>query len=143
MEGESGKLAKRLRSGAAWIGAHGRGTICALQEDLEKAADVLDGTDQQATEDEQLSLLPEATRGAESCFLCRHFSELKIPRVLDGGGCIYGYCFKDGTKPYNTNMGKGYPVYIPLAGPCSSFKKETRSEAERRMLVKNAEEDMK
>lgn len=143
MEGESGKLAKRLRSGAAWIGAHGRGTIRALQEDLEKAADVLDSADQQAAEGEQLSLLPEEAKEAESCFLCRHFSELKMPRVLDCGGCIYGYCFKDGTKPYNANMGKGYPVYIPMAGPCSSFKKETRSEAERRMLVKKAEEEMK
>ena len=143
MEGESDKLAKRLRSGAAWIGAHGRGTICALQEDLEKAADVLDGIGQQAVEGEQLSLLPEETKEAESCFLCRHFSELKIPRVLDGGGCIYGYCFKDGTRPYNANMGKGYPVYIPMAGPCSSFKKETRSEVELRMLVQKAEVDTK
>lgn len=42
MESENAQLAKRLRNGAEWIKAHGRGTIRALQEDLEKAADVIE-----------------------------------------------------------------------------------------------------
>lgn len=47
MESETARLAQRLRNGAAWIKAHGRGTILALQDDLERAADLLEEKDRE------------------------------------------------------------------------------------------------
>lgn len=70
---------------------------------------------------DQLALYEEEPK-AETCFSCRHFSELKKPREVAEGAAIYGYCFKDGTKDYSPNMGKGYPVYIP-EGKCKDWKK--------------------
>ena len=72
---------------------------------------------------EQISLFG-ATR-PENCYDCEHFSELKEPRKLDGGGEIFGYCFKSGTKPSSPNMGKGFPVYLP-EGSCKSWVKRRK-----------------
>lgn len=57
----------------------------------------------------------------KSCYTCQCFSELKKPRpVEDGTATIFGYCFKD-----RSNMGKGYPVYIPK-GSCRDHTKKSR-----------------
>lgn len=56
-----------------------------------------------------------------NCYSCKYFSELKIPRVRSDGSVIYGYCFKNGDKDYNPNMGKGFAVFIP-EGECKQFK---------------------
>lgn len=58
-----------------------------------------------------------------NCYSCAYFSELKEPRELADDAAIYGYCFKDGTKEYSPNMGKGYPVYLPESGVCKSWKR--------------------
>lgn len=58
MESETTRLAQRLRNGAKWIKAHGRGTILALQDDLERAADLLE-------EKEQRIITLEAQRTTE------------------------------------------------------------------------------
>lgn len=57
-----------------------------------------------------------------SCYSCKHFSELKKPRVQKDKDkneyTIYGYCFKKNfEKPYND----GYPVYLP-EGTCKHFE---------------------
>ena len=38
---------------------------------------------------------------------------------------IYGYCFKNGDKDYSPNMGKGYPIFLPLScgGTCKDFRR--------------------
>lgn len=62
------------------------------------------------------------------CKWCKFYAELKKPFPLYDSAYIYGYCFKDGTKDYSLNMGKGYPVYID-GGACKAFKRcrENRS----------------
>ncbi len=55
------------------------------------------------------------------CRLCKFYAELKKPFPVSDDGFIYGYCFKDGTKPYSPCLGKGYPVYID-EGACKAFK---------------------
>ena len=52
------------------------------------------------------------------CTTCRNYSVLVKPRERSDGAKIYGYCFKDGDRDYNTNMGKGLPVWIDGAGCC-------------------------
>ena len=71
----------------------------------------------------QLSLFDgeQETNGC-SCEQCRHYSALREPRQRSDEAVIYGYCFKDGDKSYNTNMGKGLAVFIPN-GDCKHFKK--------------------
>ena len=72
---------------------------------------------------EQMALFEGAEKDEKSCYSCDHFSGLKEPRELGEGAAIYGYCFKDGTKDYSPNMGKGYPVYVPGGCACKSWKK--------------------
>ena len=59
------------------------------------------------------------------CLVCRQCSALVEPREVEGEVYIYGYCFKDGVKSYSPNMGKGYPIYLPLTcgATCKSFKR--------------------
>lgn len=56
------------------------------------------------------------------CDTCDFFSALKEPRKRSDEAKIYGYCFKSGDKNYNTNMGKGYPVFID-EGSCKHWKR--------------------
>ena len=70
---------------------------------------------------EQQTMFPEEKKPERDCYACRHFSELKAPRERADGAVIYGYCFKDGTKNYSSNMGKGYAVFLPGAS-CKDFK---------------------
>lgn len=64
------------------------------------------------------------------CLVCTHCSPLVEPREVEGEAHIYGYCFKSGTKIYSSNMGKGFPIYIPLDGgaACDSFKRRRISQ---------------
>lgn len=82
---------------------------------------------------EQTTLFPPA-EARKGCFTCKYFSELKVPRERSDGAVIYGYCFKDGDKSYSINMGKGYPVFLPLGGgsACKMFKR--RSASSQRMM---------
>lgn len=59
------------------------------------------------------------------CEICRNCSALVEPREIEDGAHIYGYCFKDGVKSYSPNMGKGWPIYLPLdcGAACKSFRK--------------------
>ena len=63
-----------------------------------------------------------------SCYSCRLFAELKLPKVQkDKDGVeytIYGYCFKKKyEKPYND----GYPVFL-ADGSCKDYKGYKRRE---------------
>lgn len=67
----------------------------------------------------------------KSCSVCRFCAELKKPYERTDGAVIYGYCFMGGDKNYNANMGKGYPIFLPLSCSClcKSFRRtKTRSE---------------
>lgn len=73
---------------------------------------------------------PQANKTPDCyCQVCRHCSALEEPREIEGNGgeeaYIYGYCFKGGTKTYSPNMGKGFPIYIPLdsGATCEDFKR--------------------
>lgn len=74
--------------------------------------------------DGQTSLYPRAPE--KCCEVCANYSALKMPRKRNDGAVIYGYCFKNGDQDYNTNMGKGYPVFIS-GGCCKKFKMEAKS----------------
>lgn len=58
------------------------------------------------------------------CQVCRYCAALAEPFALEDGAHIYGYCFKDGAKIYSPNMGKGWPIYLPLdsGATCDQFK---------------------
>lgn len=73
--------------------------------------------------DGQTSLYPLVPE--KCCVNCGFYSALKEPRERSDGAVIYGYCFKGGDRDYNTNMGKGYPVFID-AGFCKQFKKRRK-----------------
>lgn len=66
------------------------------------------------------------------CAVCRFCAELKKPYERSDSAVIYGYCFKDGDKNYNTNMGKGYPIFLPLSCGCSckSFRRTKKPRSE-------------
>ena len=68
----------------------------------------------------QTSLFPASEE--RECNTCHYYSALKEPRERSDGAVIYGYCFKNGDKDYNTDMGKGCAVFIPN-GSCKQFKK--------------------
>ncbi len=59
------------------------------------------------------------------CAKCRFCAELKKPYERSDGSSIYGYCFKSGDKDYSPNMGKGYPIWLPLdcGASCRKFKR--------------------
>ena len=59
------------------------------------------------------------------CEICRFCAELVRPYTRSDGATIYGYCFKSGDMNHSPNMGKGYPIFIPLdcGATCKSFKK--------------------
>lgn len=63
-----------------------------------------------------------------ACETCNFYSALVAPRVRSDDVVIYGYCFKHGDKDYNTNMGKGYPVFIS-GGRCKKWKKRQAAQA--------------
>lgn len=63
-----------------------------------------------------------------TCETCDFYSVLANPRVRSDDAVIYGYCFKDGDKDYNTNMGKGFPVFVP-DGHCKQWKKQKAAQA--------------
>lgn len=71
--------------------------------------------------DKQMSIYP-VEAAVKGCCICRHYSELKTPRIRSDGATIYGYCFKDGDKDYSVNMGKGYPVFVVGGSACKQFK---------------------
>ncbi len=57
------------------------------------------------------------------CKACKHFAEFKEPFRYDAPGylegvTVYGVCYK------NCKNHTCYPVYIPNAGACASFKKK-------------------
>jgi len=62
------------------------------------------------------------------CETCDFYSALAEPRTRSDGVVIYGYCFKHGDKNYNTNMGKGLPVFIS-GGRCENWKKRKAAQA--------------
>lgn len=59
------------------------------------------------------------------CKNCRFCAELVRPYERSDGACIYGYCFSSGDKNYSPNMGKGFPIFMPLDGgaACKDFKR--------------------
>lgn len=57
---------------------------------------------------------------SSGCARCRYFSGLSVPRKLEEGVMIYGYCFKHGGKNHNFGKGKGFPVYL-ADGRCKDF----------------------
>lgn len=61
-----------------------------------------------------------------SCYECKHFSELKKPRLQkDKDGfeyTIYGYCF---SGQYQPRYNKGNAVFIQN-GTCKQFKRERK-----------------
>lgn len=61
----------------------------------------------------------------QACNVCRYCAELKTPYERSDGVAIYGYCFKNGDKGYSPNMGKGYPIILPLScgGTCKYFRR--------------------
>lgn len=65
------------------------------------------------------------------CEACKYCAALIRPYCRSDGAQIYGYCFKSGDKDYSPNMGKGYPIFLPLdaGAACKSFKRR-REEAE-------------
>lgn len=62
------------------------------------------------------------------CVTCSYYLALGEPRKRSDDAVIYGYCFKNGDHDYNTNMGKGYPVFIS-GGFCKKFKKRKETKA--------------
>lgn len=57
------------------------------------------------------------------CNLCKFYAKLEKPFPVSDGGFIYGYCFKDGSKPYSPYLGKGCPVYFDGSETaCKAFK---------------------
>ena len=61
----------------------------------------------------------------QACNVCKYCAELKTPYERSDGAAIYGYCFKNGDKDYSPNMGKGYPIFLPLScgGTCKDFRR--------------------
>lgn len=61
----------------------------------------------------------------QACNVCKYCAELKTPYERSDGAAIYGYCFKHGDKDYSPNMGKGYPIFLPLScgGTCKDFRR--------------------
>lgn len=61
----------------------------------------------------------------QACNVCKYCAELKAPYERSDGASIYGYCFKNGDKDYSPNMGKGYPIFLPLScgGTCKDFRR--------------------
>lgn len=51
----------------------------------------------------------------QACNVCKYCAELKTPYERSDGAAIYGYCFKNGDKDYSPDMGKGYPIFLPLS----------------------------
>lgn len=76
--------------------------------------------------DEQTALWDR--KPEQRCEICRFCAELVSPYTRSDGATIYGYCFKNGDRDYSPNMGKGYPIFIPLdcGATCKSFKKRSR-----------------
>lgn len=60
-----------------------------------------------------------------ACNVCKYCAELKTPYERSDGAAIYGYCFKNGDKDYSLDMGKGYPIFLPLScgGTCKDFRR--------------------
>jgi hypothetical protein len=63
-----------------------------------------------------------------TCETCDFYSALAEPRIRSDNAVIYGYCFKHGDKNYNTNMGKGYAVFIS-GGCCKKWRKKRAAQA--------------
>lgn len=61
----------------------------------------------------------------QACNVCKYCAELKAPYERSDGAAIYGYCFKNGDKDYSPDMGKGYPIFLPLScgGTCKDFRR--------------------
>lgn len=66
------------------------------------------------------------------CKNCRFCAELIRPYARADGACIYGYCFSSGDKNYSPNMGKGFPIFVPLdcGAACKDFKRKRPPEGE-------------
>lgn len=64
------------------------------------------------------------------CKVCAHCAELTKPWERSDGSRIYGYCFKFGDKEYNSNMGKGYPIFFELdcGAICEGFKRRKKDD---------------
>ena len=60
-----------------------------------------------------------------SCYQCKHFAELKAPKVQKHHQgwdyTIYGYCFHK--KGVQLDFHKGYAVFIP-DGSCKDFERD-------------------
>lgn len=79
---------------------------------------------------DQIELFQSAETPPENrCEVCQHCSALVEPREIGREARIYGYCFKDGTKDYSPNMGKGWPIYLPLdcGAACKSFRRRAET----------------
>lgn len=59
------------------------------------------------------------------CKNCRFCAEFVKPYTRADGACIYGYCFSSCDKNYSPNMGKGFPIFVPLdcGAACKDFRK--------------------
>lgn len=70
------------------------------------------------------------------CETCKYCAALIRPYCRSDGAQIYGYCFKSGDKDYSQNMGKGYPIFLPLDAwaACKSFKRRREEAEEMEML---------
>lgn len=55
----------------------------------------------------------------KNCEICKNYSPLKEPRIVNDECSVYGFCFKDFIR---NGMMSTYPVYIPNA-VCKSFAK--------------------
>ena len=67
------------------------------------------------------------------CGKCRLCAALAEPYERSDGSVIYGYCFKVGDKVHSPNMGKGFPIFLPLdsGASCEDFKRCPPGEEER------------
>lgn len=67
----------------------------------------------------------EREMNGQACNVCKYCAELKTPYERSDGAAIYGYCFKNGDKDYSPDMGKGYPIFLPLScgGTCKDFRR--------------------
>ena len=67
----------------------------------------------------------ESEQPADCCRICRFCAEIVKPWERADGSKIYGYCFKYGDKEYNSNMGKGFPIFFELdcGAICEGFKR--------------------
>ncbi len=79
---------------------------------------------------DQVAMWEEGQKPPKCCVKCSFCAALAEPYEREDGSHIYGYCFMSGSKNSSPNMGKGFPIFLPLdcGASCESFKRKAKED---------------